>query len=69
MKSQEKLKAGHVLIEVVSGVEGPSMYIGNGGIGERVAGQKPWGGGRTTHTFQVDAEELIRLAKRYEAQS
>lgn len=62
-----ELKPGYVLVEVVAGVEGPSLSIGDHGSGERVAGPKPWGGGRTTHTFQVKASDLRRLADEYEA--
>lgn len=65
MNTSTKLKPGQILVEIVFGVEGSSLYIGNGEIGERVSGNKPWGGGRTTHAFQVDVEELVRLAKRY----
>ncbi|MBW1249016.1 hypothetical protein I7860_20265 [Pseudomonas tolaasii] len=65
--SKEKLREGHVLVEVVSGVEGPSLSIGDFDTGERVAGPKPWGGGRTIHKFQVKAADLIRLANEYEA--
>ncbi len=63
------IKLGHVLIEVISGVEGPSLYISDGSIGERVAGPKPWGGGRTIHSFQVKAADLRRLADAYEDQN
>lgn len=61
----QKIKPGHVLVEVVEGVEGPSLSIGDNDTGERVAGPKPWGGGRTSHCFQVAAKDLIRLAKEY----
>ncbi len=61
----QKIKPGHVLVEVVEGVEGPSLSIGDNDTGERVAGPKPWGGGRTSHCFQVSAKDLIRLAKEY----
>lgn len=61
----QKIKPGHVLVEVVQGVEGPSLSIGDNDTGERVAGPKPWGGGRTIHCFQVAAKDLIRLAKEY----
>ncbi len=61
----QKIKPGHVLVEVVEGVEGPSLSIGDNDTGERVAGPKPWGGGRTIHCFQVSANDLIRLAKEY----
>ncbi len=60
-------KSMFVCVEVVSGVEGPSLYVGNGSTGERVAGPKPWGGGRTIHKFKVTADDLIRLAKQYGA--
>ncbi|WP_063545451.1 hypothetical protein [Pseudomonas putida] len=61
----QKIKPGHVLVEVVQGVEGPSLSIGDNDTGERVAGPKPWGGGRTIHSFQVAAKDLVRLAKEY----
>lgn len=55
-----ELKPGHVLIEVVSGPEGPCLCIGDGDTGFRLAGPKPWGGGRTIHRFQVRVDELRR---------
>lgn len=61
----QKIKPGYVLVEVVQGVEGPSLSIGDNDTGERVAGPKPWGGGRTIHSFQVAAKDLVRLAKEY----
>lgn len=61
----QKIKPGHVLVEIVQGVEGPSLSIGDNDTGERVAGPKPWGGGHTIHCFQVAAKDLIRLAKEY----
>lgn len=61
----QKIKPGHVLVEVVHGIEGPSLSIGDNDTGERVAGPKPWGGGRTVNCFQVAAKDLIRLAKEY----
>ena len=39
-----------VRIEVVAGVEGSSMYLN----GYRIAGPKPWGGGKVTHRIDVD---------------
>lgn len=62
---RQKIKPGHVLVEVDQGVEGPSLSIGDNDTGERVAGPKPWGGGRTIYCFQVSAMDLIRLAKEY----
>lgn len=54
-----------VLIEVISGCEGPCLSIAlfrgeDTDGGTRIAGPKPWGGGRTTHKFLVDADELRR---------
>lgn len=58
-------KPGYVFIDVVSGVEGPCLTIGDQDTSERVAGPKPWGGGSTTHRFEVSAEVLRRLAVEY----
>ncbi|BCD88016.1 hypothetical protein PSm6_44230 [Pseudomonas solani] len=54
--------AGTAIVEVVNGVEGPSLYIGNEDGGYRLAGPKPWGGGRTIHKFTVKLDELVREA-------
>jgi len=54
----QTLKSGHVWIEVVAGREGPSLSIGDDSGGYRLAGPKPWGGGRTVHRFQVGIREL-----------
>lgn len=62
MAKHQALKPGHVFIEVVSGVEGPSLYVGNETGGHRLAGPKPWGGGRTIHQFQVKLTELLKEA-------
>ncbi len=53
---------GQCVIEVVSGQEGPSLYIGDGGISHRLSGNKPWAGGNTLHLFTVDIAELVREA-------
>lgn len=53
---------GTAIVEVVNGVEGPSLYIGNEDGGYRLAGPKPWGGGRTIHKFTVKLSELVREA-------
>lgn len=63
-----ELKPGTVLIEIVSGVEGPSLYIGDNNRGHRLAGPKPWGGGKTIHRFVVKVDELLREASNYSAQ-
>lgn len=49
-------------LQVVRGVEGPSLSIGDGETGTRIAGPKPWGGGKIIHSFDVDPVELVRLA-------
>jgi hypothetical protein len=55
-----ELKPGYVLIEVVAGPEGPCLCIGDGDAGYRLAGPKPWGGGRVVHRFEVRIDELTR---------
>ncbi|SUW10771.1 Uncharacterised protein [Bordetella bronchiseptica] len=64
-----KLKPGTALIEVVNGPEGPSLYIGDNNGGYRLAGPKPWGGGKTVFRFVVKVDELTREAAGYAAQS
>lgn len=58
----DALKYGHCVIEVVAGVEGHSLSIGDESGGYRLAGPKPWGGGRTAHRFVVNVDELLREA-------
>ena len=52
-----------VTIEVVQGVEGPSLSIMSNGSGYRLAGPKPWGGGQTIYSFVVDPNDLLREVK------
>jgi hypothetical protein len=53
-----------VKIEVVKGVEGCCLCIcDKEGSGQRISGPKPWGGGQTIHSFEVDIEELIKTIK------
>lgn len=47
-----------VTFEVVCGVEGTSLYVGDDSGGYRLAGPKPYGGGKVIHSFKVDIEEL-----------
>lgn len=54
--------AGKCVIEVVEGVGGPSLYVGDESISHRLAGPKPWGGGRTVFKFEVAIAELVREA-------
>lgn len=49
-----------VKIELVNGCEGKSLYIND----FRVAGSKPWGGGRTELTWMVDKERIIKYLDR-----
>lgn len=59
------VKPGRMLVEVISGAEGACLSFGDGTLGERVAGPKPWGGGRTIHRFKVCAADFVRLAREY----
>lgn len=56
----DDLNPGYVLIEVIDGPEGPCLCIGDGEVGYRLAGPKPWGGGLTINRFQVRIAELKR---------
>lgn len=60
-------KPGHVYIDLGSGVEGPYLSIGDHRGGYRLAGPKPWGGGTTTHRFEVRLSELREQLERYGA--
>ena len=42
-------------VKVVSGVEGPSLYINN----IRVCGPKPWGGGTTTAQWYTSLQDIL----------
>jgi len=43
-----------IIVEVVKGIEGDSLYINN----RRVCGNKPLGGGEIIHHFEVKVEEI-----------
>jgi transcriptional regulator with XRE-family HTH domain len=45
---------------VVSGVEGPSIYLDD----FRIAGPKPWGGGKVLYEFKVSAEGITGVLER-----
>lgn len=47
-------KPDEVNICVVSGVEGPSVYVNE----IRVAGPKPWGGGTTVYDFNAERRHV-----------
>lgn len=57
-----------VTFEVVRGVEGPSLYVGNDDGGYRLAGPKPWGGGQVIHSFKADIDELRKELMNLEAE-
>ena len=48
-----------VEIAVCNGVEGPSVYIND----YRVAGNKPWGGGKTIHSFKAEKSNIFHALK------
>ena len=56
---------GFVLLEVVHGCEGPSLYVGDEDSGYRISGPKPWGGGDVIHSFRVNADELRKQLDEY----
>ena len=43
-----------VVLVLMHGVEGPSVYLN----GHRIAGPKPWGGGRVRKEWRVSLEEI-----------
>jgi hypothetical protein len=43
-----------VFVDICEGVEGPSVYIND----YRVAGPKPWGGGKISRRFTARIESL-----------
>jgi hypothetical protein len=45
----------NIKIEVISGVERACLALNN----TRVAGPKPWGGGRITNTFVSDQDRIL----------
>jgi hypothetical protein len=47
-------KSKEVILMVVAGVEGPSLYLDN----RRIAGPKPWGGGKAVYTFHVPVKDI-----------
>jgi len=50
---------GPISLLVVSGVEGPSVYLND----FRIAGNKPWGGGKAIHTFTTGYESIRQALK------
>ncbi len=46
-------------IKLVEGVEGNSIYLND----YRIAGPKPWGGGRVLHSWEVTAADIRNALK------
>lgn len=58
-----KCPRGYVDFEIIEGVEGACLSITHGnGVGHRLAGPKPWGGGKVSRRFRVNIDELMREA-------
>lgn len=53
-------KPASVNLNVVDGVEGPSLYVN----GHRVIGPKPWGGGSTVAEWNASPEDVARILGR-----
>ena len=49
----------------VSGVEGNSIYLND----ERIAGPKPWGGGKVLKEWKVDEIQIRNILEEYEKDS
>tara|TARA_B100000614_G_scaffold262909_1_gene300742 strand:+ start:214029 stop:214250 length:222 start_codon:yes stop_codon:yes gene_type:complete len=57
-----------IQIELIKGVEGDSLSLVQGeGCGFRIAGPKPWGGGRILQTFTISASDERSLDALQEA--
>ncbi len=54
------MKTQIVELEIVEGVEGPSVYLD----GYRIAGPKPWGGGHISRRWSVDLADLAEVIAR-----
>ena len=46
-------------VEIIVGVGGPSIYVND----YRIAGPKPWGGGRCTKRWVVERENIERALR------
>ena len=51
-----------IVFEVISGVEGRCLAVTDkkGVCLHRIAGPKPWGGGKTVCSFEVSRDELMK---------
>lgn len=50
------MKNEEITIEIVEGNEGHSIYIND----FRIAGTKPWGGGKRKYTFKSDLNLILK---------
>jgi hypothetical protein len=48
-----------VRFEVIGGPEGACLAVFRGALGERIAGPKPWGGGKTLHAWSVPWASVV----------
>ena len=54
-----KRKSKTVTLELVDGVEGPSVYLAD----YRIAGPKPWGGGKVKARWKADVASVRRALR------
>jgi hypothetical protein len=56
-----------VKFEVIGGPEGACLAVfPDDGGGERIAGPKPWGGGKTLHSWSVPVRDVLKALGRAE---
>jgi hypothetical protein len=53
-KKTKRTKTVRHVVSLVSGVEGLSIYLNN----YRIAGPKPWGGGKILHEFTATSKDI-----------
>lgn len=56
-------KAGHIFLDIVSGVGGGCICLGDETGGRRIAGPKPWGGGTITHRHEISISDVESVIK------
>jgi hypothetical protein len=55
MGGKPRVRARHK-VTIVAGVAGPSVYLND----YRIAGPKPWGGGRVVAEYRADGDDVDR---------
>lgn len=55
----ELTKEKEYKLDIVSGVEGDCIVLGDEDSGFRIAGSKPWGGGSTKQSFKVNQRTIF----------